>query len=44
MASRALVSDMSGVWSKGETWRMTSKPMKQASMKMNRESIRVEFI
>src|SRR6267154_1189918 len=44
IASRALVSDIRGVCSKGETWRMTSKPMKQASMKMRRSSIRLEFI
>src|SRR5712691_3284728 len=42
MASSAFVSDISGVCSKGETWRMTSKPMKQASMKMNSKSIRLE--
>ena len=45
MASRALVSDISGVCSKGETWRMTSKPIKQASMKMKKSaSIKLEFI
>ena len=33
MASSALVSDISGVWSSGETRRMTSNPMKPASMK-----------
>src|SRR6202023_4411272 len=44
MASRALVSDISGVWSKGETWRMTSNPMNAASMKTNSASIRLEPI
>src|SRR5580692_10385665 len=43
MASSALVSDISGVCSKGETWRMTSKPMKQASIKINSASIRFSF-
>ena len=33
MASSALVSDISGVWSRGETRRITSKPMNAASMK-----------
>ncbi len=33
IASSALVSDISGVCSSGEIWRMTSKPMKAASMK-----------
>src|SRR5271157_120685 len=42
MASSALVKDISGVCSKGETWRMTSNPMKQASMKINSASIRLE--
>src|SRR6202167_1918780 len=44
MASSALVKDISGVCNKGETWRMTSKPMKQASMKINSASIRLEFM
>src|SRR5580692_10004837 len=44
MASSALVNDISGVCSRGETWRMTSKPIKQASMKMNSRSIRLEPI
>ena len=44
MASRALVSDISGVWSKGETRRITSNPMKAASMKTNRPLISVELI
>src|SRR5229473_673110 len=44
IASRALVNDISGVCSKGETWRMTSNPMKAASMKTNSESIKVEPI
>src|SRR5580692_6151784 len=42
MASRALVSDMSGVWSKGETRRMTSNPIKAASMKTNNPLIKAE--
>src|SRR5271169_1773548 len=33
MASSALVRDMSGVCNSGVIWRMTSKPMKAASMK-----------
>ena len=33
IASRALVSDISGVCSSGETRRITSKPMNAASMK-----------
>lgn len=33
MAEMALVRDMSGVWSSGETRRMTSKPRKVASTK-----------
>ena len=32
IASSALVSDISGVWSRGETRRITSKPMNAASM------------
>src|SRR5215470_19888592 len=40
MASRALVMDISGVCSSGEIRLMTSKPMKPASMKTNRPSIR----
>src|SRR5579864_1858601 len=44
IASSALVSDISGVCSKGETWRMTSKPMKAASMNTNSASIKLEPI
>src|SRR5208282_2401591 len=44
MASSALVSDMSGVCSKGETWRITSNPMNAASMKTKSASIRLEPI
>src|ERR1700683_379230 len=44
MASSAFVSDISGVCSRGETWRMTSKPMKHASIKINSESIRLSPI
>src|SRR6185503_18003101 len=36
MAEMALVSDMSGVCSRGETRRTNSKPRKPASMKTNR--------
>src|SRR5581483_1611771 len=39
IASRALVRDISGVWSNGETRRMTSKPINPASMKMNSKLI-----
>src|SRR6266567_4730497 len=44
MASRALVSDMSGVCSKGETWRMTSNPMKAASMNTNNALMMLDSI
>src|ERR1700722_8994750 len=44
IASSALVSDMSGVCRSGETWRITSKPMKAASMKTKSASIRLEGI
>src|SRR5467141_534569 len=44
IASRAFVNDMSGVCRRGETCRMTSKPIKQASMKIKRASIRLEFM
>src|SRR5947207_15761551 len=44
MASRALVSDIKGVCSNGETRRMTSNPMKPASMKINNPLIREELI
>src|SRR5262249_7496171 len=35
IAEIALVSDMSGVWSSRDTFRITSKPMNVASMKTN---------
>src|SRR5271154_4480351 len=38
MASRALVSDISGVCSRGETLRITSNPIKHASMNTKRLS------
>src|SRR5713101_1891514 len=44
MASSALVRDISGVCSSGETRRMTSKPMKAASMKTYRLVMRSSFI
>ena len=40
MAEMALVSDISGVCSSGETLRITSSPTKVASMKTNRPSSR----
>src|SRR5208282_2840239 len=42
MASSALVSDINGVCSNGETWRITSKPIKQANIKIKSRSIRLE--
>ena len=42
IASRALVSDISGVCSSGDTRRITSKPMNAASMKTYRLVIRVD--
>src|SRR5437588_3677234 len=42
IASSALVRDISGVCSKGETWRMTSNPMKAASMNTNSASIKLD--
>src|ERR1700751_40610 len=42
IASRALASDIRGVGSSGDTWRITSKPMNAASMKTNNASIRLE--
>src|SRR5215472_254293 len=44
IASSALVSDISGVCSKGDTRRMTSKPMKPASIKIKRPLIRTELL
>src|SRR6266849_6046576 len=44
MASSALVSDISGVCSSGETRRMTSKPMKAASMKTYKLVSRSSFM
>src|SRR6266550_2165410 len=44
MASRALVSDMSGVCSRGETWRMTSNPMKAASINTNNALMMLDSI
>src|SRR5215471_5313607 len=44
IASRALVNDISGVWRSGETRRITSNPIKPASMNMNSPSSRVELI
>ena len=44
IASRALVSDINGVCSNGETRRMTSNPMNPASMKINNPLIREELI
>ena len=44
MASSALVSDISGVCSSGETRRITSKPMNPASMNTYRLVIRSSFI
>jgi hypothetical protein len=44
MASSALVNDISGVWSKGETRRITSNPMKAANMNTKRPLISVELI
>src|SRR5437870_3024071 len=42
MAEMALVMDISGVWSSGETLRMTSRPTKVASMKTYKPSSRLE--
>src|SRR5208283_4691139 len=44
IASRALVSDISGVWSSGETRRITSNPMNPASTKINKASMRFELL
>src|SRR5258708_6265984 len=44
MASRALVSDIRGVCSRGETRRMTSNPMNPASTNMKSASIRFELL
>src|ERR1700739_3469097 len=43
MASRAFVSDMSGVCSSGDTRRITSKPINPASIKMKSALIRIEL-
>ncbi len=40
IAEMALVSDISGVWSSGETRRMISRPRNVASMKMYRPTSR----
>src|SRR6202035_5183684 len=44
MASRALVSDINGVCSSGDTRRITSNPMKAASIKTYRPVSRSSFI
>jgi hypothetical protein len=42
IASRALVKDIKGVCSRGETRRITSNPMNPASMKMKSALIRFD--
>src|SRR6202044_1654210 len=44
IASNAFVNDISGVWSRGDTRRITSNPMKAASMKTYRSVIKSNFI
>jgi len=44
IASKALVSDISGVCSSGETRRITSNPMKPASTKIKSALIKVEVL
>ena len=44
IASRALVSDINGVCSKGETRRITSNPMNPASTKIKSALIRFELL
>ena len=42
IAEMALVSDISGVWRRGETFRMISRPTNVASMNTNNPSSKLE--